>query len=619
MEIIEIERIVYEKVKILENSESPTYKRKNPDGPNFNPIYRDAVKLRDRIAVHTELDKKPYHILDHRGPYENDLQYNYRVKNWASITMPYFMKALGKLNRIMNPSNYGIQWPDGMDEDQKNYFYNDIPIFRSIQAYFEQIVIVQKIVDPNSLMVIRPYYLPVRYEEQDGQMQAYLDDSVALPVTPSIIPCQRVIAFKEGVYAMIELEEKSEVEYYGVKERTGYVFEFYDSENIYRIEQYGKKTDWLFTKPMIYYPHKLGYLPAQKLKGIPLQKDMEVLYQSYYINAIPHLDVALYGYSNLDMSCVTQMFPQRSEFVDRCDEPQCEGGYIITKEEIGEGRFRTNNSTCPKCKGSGTISLVGPMMVKQIAVGSGFNDENPGTKYFPGVAYTAPPSDPLEFVYKKYKDDIEAAFSFVHMDSSNTKLSGEPALSKKIDREELFAFIMKISNEVFQLLSFAIDTMGRMRYGLDFKTPKIVPPTSFAIRDEEDLLSELVEGKEASVPDIAQREIVREYMSKRFSNLRNVDPVINLAFLVDRFITANQTEMASKLAIGIASKSEAILHDSLYTFIDEIIESDPGFFDKPLDVQKSTLIKMAQDKEAEISAPAKGSTKSVTDMANDDE
>lgn len=614
MNIAEIEALVNEVATLIRRSPSKKqpsayYQNDGKELPNFNPIYKQTVELRDRIRVHTDLNHRPHDMIRRRGPYEDDKQYKYRTENWNNITMPYFMKAMGMLNRIMNPSNYSITWDAGQAEE-KEYIEEYIPVFGSIEKYFEQIVLSDKITDPNALLVIKPYSLPIKEVIVDDQQVFVYDDSKKIDSAAFIYPCEKVIHFKQGVYAMIEIEEKSVVYFDGKPVKEGKVFEIYDTENIYRVYQVGKKIDYKFSQPEVYYYHGLGYLPCEKLRGIPKLEENYTLYQSYFIYAVPHLDVALYGYSNLDMSIITQLFPQRVEYVDRCDYQGCDNGYIRMERD---GNIVAER--CPSCHGTGGRGAVGPMMVKQHIAPDPLNT-SPDTQIpFPGLTYVAPPSEQLEFVYKKNQEDILAAFSFLNIDVSNSEPKGsDVALSKQIDREELFSFLMRISNELFWLLDFAIETITLMRFGTGAKKPVISPPTSFAIRSEYDLTEELIEGKKAGLPDIALRQIIRDYVAKRFSNQANIEKVVSLVFLTDRLLTSNQVDISAKLSIGICQKWEAVLHDSIYTIIDNALIEDPKFFDKPIETQKDYIITESKRIADEIASSNKAIVK-IEDIA----
>lgn len=599
----EIEAIFKEKIAIIKQYSNKTVRpvksfvdydvtKERERIPPLNPIYRQSVIYRDMIKVHSDIDNKPVDLMRRRAPFEDDRQYEYRVRNFENVTMPPFMKALSKLNRIFNPSNFSVQWTSDQQAEKK-YFEEEIPIFGNFLSYFEEIVLTKKILDPNALAVVKPYYIPTK-EDQDekGNPILVFDDSEPIKSTCCVIDCEKVIDYKEGVFALIMLEEKSLVRVGEKDKREGLIFEIYDQENIYRIEQYGEKTKWLFTEPRIYYPHNLGYMPAWKLKGIPIQKDLDVLFQSYFIYAIPNLNIALYAHSNLDISLVTHMFPQKVEYVDRCPEAGCDNGTYRWENEQGQ----TQSRACSACNGSGKMTKTGPMMTKQLTIPDRMQgDDDINAVEAPGVWYVAPNPDVPEFVWKKYLQDVVDAFMFLNMDVSNSDVKGsETALGKQIDREELFAMLMRISNEIFALYDKAQKAAGQMRFGTEFKNPVISAPTSFSIRSEQDLLEELTEAKKAGVPDVALAEIVKEYIGKRYSSRANIHKIINLAFSIDRLIVKIQVETSAMQAAGTASKLEVILHDSFFTFIDQISLEDPQFWEKDFKAQSELLWAKAQ-------------------------
>lgn len=587
---------------------STPYLQSDKKPMSFNPIYAKAVSLKNRIEIHTELDNKPLEMMEKRAPYEDDRQYKYRKENWNNVTMPYFEKAIGVLNRIWNPSNYSVNWKQTQLEE-KEYFETGIPLFRSIESYFEQIPTVIKITDPNAILVVKPYFLPTKEVETDeGRVQLY-DNSQYIPAIPVVVGCEDVMDYMEGVYAIILLKEKSLIKEGTKMVRDGLIFEIYDTENIYRIVQVGKKSDWKFTDPEIYYNHALGYLPCQKLKGTPKQKGVHVYYESVFIKAIPNLDQALYYNSNLDLSIVNHLSPQRSEIVDKCDEVGCNNGYL--HYEI-DGVPATK--PCHKCKGAGTISNIGPMMVKQITMPTS-NDPTPAIPT-PGIYYTSPPYEPLEFVDKKIESLIIGAFSFVNIDVSNSKVKGsDVALSKTIDREELFAFILKFSNEVFDLFDWSIETIGKMRFGKKFEQPEVAAPTTFEIRTEGDLTEEVTESSKNAVPEIYKKEVLKQLINKRFSSQLLVEKSAQLIFAVDRLITCSNLEIAGMIARGSAHVWEDILHSSASSFLEEFLINDPNFFKLEYEEQKKALVDKAKEVEQSIKSE-KSSTKSIVDMAN---
>lgn len=597
MDATEILKLLKPKIALMKGQGNPIPYSRKRELPKYNPVYATCVHLREKIEIHTEFGKIPEDMISRRGPFEDDMQYKYRVDNWESTTMPYWSMALSQLNRIMVPTNYSVQWTDKQSEEAR-YFSKEIPLIENIDTYFREIVIEQKIIDPNSLLVVKPFYIPVLETEIEGRTSYIYNDREKVRPVPVIVDCKRVLDYIDGEFAIIVLLENSEVKVGEKTEKEGIIFEIYDIENIWRVEQIGKKEDFQFSDPILYYSHKLGKLPCKKLKGYPKQKDKAIFYESYFISAVPNSNIALFSHSQLDLSSTTQMFPQRSELTDTCDDPMCKGqGWW--EEYRDDKKVRTE---CGTCHGTGRRSRVGPMQTKQLNIPDGYNPtDNSQMPAPPGIWYTAPPAEPLKFVFDKIKYDVYTAFSFLNIDVTNSKVKGsETALGKQIDREAFFSFLMRISGEVFSLYEYTIDCMGKMRYGAAFMVPKIAEPTSFQIRTESDLTEEIAEGKKAGLPDIIMRQLTRELMSKRFSSIENIEDIVNLVFAVDKFVTFNTVEINTRLANGTAHKWQAILHDSIYAYLELLQIEDKDFFTKDFEYQKNALIEKAKKEETEL-------------------
>jgi len=600
MDITQVSAIVKSKIDMMKpNVMLSTKKNKEK---KYNCIYDDCCKLRERIRVHTELDYVPEKLLKTKAPYEDEAQFEWRKNNIQPVTMPFFMRAMSTLNRIFNKSNYSIKYED---KEQGDYFIDYLPLFGSIDNYAEQIIITQKIYDPNGVVVVKPFLLPMKEEiitdEKGKESKGYVyDDSELLQPVPVIYNCENVIDYVDGHYCLVMTEEKSPVKFGTKLVNEGLVFEFYDKTTIYKIKQTGNKNDFTFSNPEIYYQHNIGELPVQKLKGIPKTKETAVLYYSYFIYAIPNLDLAYYGMSNLDMSITSHIFPQKWEYVDRCENAQC-GGRGYYDEYIDEKQKRT---LCGDCNGTGNKLKTGPMNVKTIHKPDAITDPA-GTMQIPNpaIGFVDPPTGSLDFTYKKYRNDIDDAFAHLNIRVSNDNVRGgndNTAKGKEIDREELFSFILRISNEVFATTKFIIEMMGGMRYGDSWKGVQVSPPQNFSMLTANDLMEELKTSESANIPDIVLRSIVQDYSAKRFVQDSYKQKIFEVAEYCDRLILYDTIQIAGKLASGTIAKWEAILHDSIYTFILNELNEKEGFLEQEYDAIKTRLIEVAKQTELDL-------------------
>lgn len=595
----------------LINSKVELLKKPSEDGNAFTPVYKESVNFSERVSVHSEIGEFPMILFKERAPNQTAEEFNYIKANHKTITFPIWSRFIGVQNRIWSDQNWSIEWPKG-SEDLQKYFEKGIPKYGNYESYFKNIVTPLKQKDANALMLIKPYEIPIKRTETgapilDEDGNAYVDDTQELRPYPYIANSKNVLAFEEGEYALIMTEEKSLVKVGNREERSGFVMEYYDKEFIYIVTQTGKKTDWTY-EIHLYWQHDLGYLPGWKLKGIPLLRDCDILYQPHFMCAIESLDSALLDNSYLMAIKAGAAFPHKWEYVNQCeyqgDDGTCVGGRVFKDGKEHE---------CPSCKGSGNSkpSILG---VYQIKMPTRTNDITKDLN-MPPFGWESPKFDPMEFLRKEIELHKNEALSILNLQNSVTNAQGsDTALGKIIDREELFSFILSISNQLFELYENSMKAIIDMKSVKEVEHPNISYPKNFSIRNENDITQEISAAKAANAPDIAIRALLIEYLNIRFNTESNTTKIVDLAFAADRLITLSSLEIQQKLLAGTIAKWEDVLHVSIQSFITQAMSEDDNFFSKKLSEQVAKMHEMAKAKLLEIS-PAVDSTQSILDAS----
>lgn len=564
---------------------------------NWHGSYMEQKELCEYTAVHSMLNKFPERLMRNRAPNESEEELKYRKDNFEPITMPYWYRAVSSINgRIWSEQNHRITFTD---EDVKKYFLEDYPITGSIIQYFKSILTPYKINDANAVLALKIGELPTYIDESSEEER--IDTTKEPEVCLQIYGCERVIIFKPNHHALFLSDEKSEVEYNGKKVMEGIVFLLYDKEAVYKIKQTGKKIDWSFSSEL-YYEHDLDYLPCWKLKGIPKQdvKDTQedLVYYSYFTPAVPLLNKVLKQDSSLDASISKVAYPIRTYYEDECDEPTCEGGKIPHWE--GEEKSYKN---CPKCGGTGKGGIrFSPMKDHVLRPPKKTVTDEEVALPFPAIAYVSPDSAILTFLKDKIKDEIIEAFTFINIDVSKSDNTGDQtAIEVKIDREELFAFLLHFASECFELLEKSMTAITEVRYGEQEKpTFEIKPPKTFEIYSADELTVELGEAKKAGVPEIAIREMTKDYMTQRFSQQGEMSQIIDVVFKVDGYATKDTTEIAILKSNNLIALWQAVLHEEIYQFIDQLSGANKDFFEWDLAKQKAALEGLAKARAAEL-------------------
>jgi hypothetical protein len=572
--------------------------RKKDGGPiPFHKGYIDAIKYKERIAIHSDEDVFPHELYMDRSPNQTQKELDYMKKNHKAITYTVWDRFTSAIARIWNDKNWSVlSWGTYNSKYESHppqkYFEEEYPLFGSLEYYFKDILTDYKEKDPNAVLVHYPLEIPL-ISNEDGI--TYLDDSKMIDPVAHIYGCERVVEFREGVLCMILSEEKSMVLLEdGTQVREGIVFEFYDDTAIYKIYQTGKKSEYTFIVSQDWV-HELGYLPCRKLKARPKVKDHCIIYKSHFAPAVEHLDLALLDNAYLLVSKARHAFPKWWEYATKCeyhsDKGNCDKGIIRAMDG--------KDHVCPSCNGSGFARSLSPFESIQLPIPDRMNPE--GISGLPG-GFIQPDIDSPKFLREEIERHIQNGLSILNLNVSNANAKGsEAALAKQVDREEMFSFLLKISGQIFDLFEFSLTTIHKMRYGVNEEPPMLSYPKNFAIRNESDLTIEISEAKEKGMPDVIIRELIIEYMATRFSAQENIKKVIDLVFYTDRLATLSSLEIANKKASGAVANWEDILHTSVYNFIDQKLKGDENWKDKDVESQRIDLIDMAKALADELS------------------
>lgn len=545
--------------------------------------YKEAVDFYKQIEVHAEMGEFPEELMKAKAPNETAEELKYRKDTFESITVPYWHRAEGTLNRIWSEQNYKIEWKD---DEVKKYFLQEFPIYGSVLSYFQSVVTRSKIRDPNAVLCL-DFDLPTK-ETAEGEL--IIDQAEPIAPYATIYKSCDVLMYEIGDFALFMSREKSEVRYGQRVEEKGFVFYLYDTENIYRIEQVGEYVKYEF-QYSVFYSHKLGYLPAWKLRGIPYDVYGDnPIYQSYFIGALPHLNKAVKLDSTLDASIAKVAYPVRVYLESKCNAAGCVDG------KIGLG---SDEKTCGSCKGTGKMKF-SPMRDFIQTLPDRLDNADAGDLPFPALTYVNPDTVILEFNKTKIREDIETAFTFINIDVSlkGDNTGEETATAAKIDRDELFVFLLSVSNELYSLLSEFVNAAKIIRFGGEADI-MVSAPKTFDLQTPKELTTELSEGKTANISNVALNELSREYMAQRFTQNGKAVKVNDIVQYCDPYCNKSTQEIVTLKGAGIVQLWQCILHEEIISFIAIKLNENPDYLATDLATIKTDMETMAKAKAAE--------------------
>ena len=571
--------------------------------PEYWPGYNYAAKMYDSILPHTRPDIYPAHLLSVRAPNQTDAQAEYIRANYKPTTLSVFEDFKATISRAFADQNWSIRYSPELEpifgEDTfQRYVNQEIERFGSLEAFVKTMLPTLKLIDPNGIIAIEPNDVDT-YENEDGE--EIISNELIRPM-PEYYSCKSIVGQHYGEYYMVITDDKSEVRNGSKGEKSGIVLEIYDTMNIWKVYQIGKKSDYTFSEPELYYSHNLGYVPAQKLQGMPQLIAGEINFQSPFITAVPLLDQVILDESYLQISKATSAFPfmvalgEICEFTDR-EGNKCQDGQIF---DPINGGYRT----CSSCNGSGVKSRFSPtgmLLIKpKTALSEG--DSALSGEY---LKFVSPPMDTLNFLRTEIEQQMAKARRILHLPSSDeTGTIGEAstATGSLNKLRALYAFIKPISDQLFNLYEFCLVTMGKMRYGENFGGVNLVYPTSFDISTPSDYLAVISEGVKAGVPPSITFSNVYNYIKAIHYTDEETSAVYDLILNADELLLMSSADIALRVANGTIEKYQDVIHHSAPQLIMELIrnhiptEGAQRFIDLPMAEQIAALNRLASDR-----------------------
>jgi hypothetical protein len=552
--------------------------------PDFNDVYKETIKQHDIVAVHAKLGVFPYEILRSKAPNQSPDEWEYQMGLYESYTNSTWNRAKNKTKIIANKQNYSIT---GWDAEQKPYFYSDYPEYHSLESFFFDIVRDRKIDYPNQILLIKPDHIPGYYDEDEI---FHADQSEMISPVAYIIPELDIVEFDENEYLLIITDKKVKyIGFDGKYKHDGIEFEFFDKNSYWKIKQVGVENKKPVFEYTLMYEHNWGYVPARRLGGKPIvTEDGDIYYHSWFIDAVPDLNDVIRLSSNLMMSTYKLAFPIIIAVVDRCNYTDnlgqaCNNGKIWYGDK---GKF----GECPSCNGTGKQSSHSPTGVYEIAATRGIGQDN-NLAMTPPIQFAAPDSDILEYTKNQIEEKKRSAFNFL-FESEEAK--SNTATGSALEKEEFHSFLLQFSNELFDLMEFAIQGIGFMRYGESFKMPSIRRPTYFSFRTNEDITVEIGDAIKNNLPQPYVKELINESTNTRFNTNAAAEYETELAMQIDRLWSKDS--MTIRTMIGVTcTKTEAIIHDSFSTIYKEILDEIglETFVDLSLDEKKQLFVDKA--------------------------
>lgn len=564
--------------------------KRKKNRPDYYKTYRHVCELAEAAAPHLIKGQFPERLFLNKSPGQTKEEFNYSKENFRQTTLPIGMDYITTISRCFANLDSSIIVPD---KELLEYVTYGIKEFNSLNNWIISNLPLLKTLDPNGVISVTPGFKI--YQNADGEKIISSEMNEPQPV---YYESYRVVYHKEEEYIIIDIND------YSKKRHTELNYRIID-RNYYYEAVYNISSREVSIVP--YYEHGWGYLPAQKLKGVPRYIDGELVWQSQFHFITDMLDSILINSSTLQNIIFKCGYPTRVYIGKKCNhilrssegiEMRCENGKI---NNIDTGSIMN----CPSCNGTGYADRFSEMHDYIIQPPSGMLGEGETKVTVNPFSYVAPDTDIVRFLEDHISKTEEKARKILHIQNSNSEIKGSENLTATgmvIDNKQMFAFIKPISDQLYDTVKFIYDGIAWMRYKKDFNI-QVLKPKDFDFKSEKDYMATIKMAYESGAPSFIIHNLIERYSYNYFSNSVQAQKATRLIFATDRLIGMNNDEVQFYYIKGQVEDWEILIHQSPFSLIDELLEQDDEFLDR--EDAKAKLIELAKSKAAEsIATPS---------------
>lgn len=540
----------------------------------FDPRYRPYDNHKDiaqaeNIEIHAK-GKKPEVLLRKNRPNEKPIYTDYRIERFEAVTKTYWSKIMTVIQKIQFSEDFKIKYKE---EPSKlsgypfgQYLTKGYPMFDSYENWFWSIGYQNFLEDANGL-----YICLSEYAQTDSE-----------PPKPFIyfIESDDILDFKTNHYALVEMEEKSVIEYAKEEQKKGRILLYIDTEKVEKWEQYGKFEENTFRLISSVNHGCSPYLPAWKSGGNVREiEDGNISYDSFLRDTLPFFNEAVNWYSDHQVNMALHIHPDRWEIASSpcrvCDEK----GYFLDKKDA------SIRHSCNTCGGSGKVVQRTPFNVMQIQPASktGINDITQIPT--PPAGYITRPQENVQYIYEQYKEAIKSALASINMEFLMDVPMSESGVAKLVDRQELNTFLLKITRHiVFNIWTPSFYFIAKQRYGnilSEKEVMDLIPfvqiPNQFDIMTSDIMAQRVGYAIEKKMPNAIISKLAYEYAESEFG-ADDIETIkLKLTSQLDPLPFMSEEDKMTVLGNQGTTKLDYIISSNIYKLVGKALEENKDF------------------------------------------
>lgn len=554
-------------------------------------FYQEATKKYEDLRLHFN-GEKPGELVTERRPNESEGVQKYREKIYEPTTKEDCGKVYTELGKIRKAEGYGINWQQAKNPSQiaeaetpEMYFSKEFPDYKSVSKWGFSVLLKEYLVDANAVVAM----IPIAFEfEGNKYMKPF----------PYIFHADRVLDFQTNDYCILL---SSEVHYYndGETDREGEVFYVITTTHIQRWVETSLGKEYTLNRE---YEHKLGYLPARKVKGIfNRSKNANVLWDSRVNYMLPHLNEAVREYSDLQAAVVQHNFPEKWVVAGtKCK--RCKGiGQVGVTSKEGQP------TNCPECGGIGRVSSPFEHIVVQAPEKVG---PNSGEAIIPPAGYVEKDIGILKLQDERIEKHKYKALSSINMQFLHRVPLSESGISKEVDRDSLNTFVNSVAEDIVDVMDWVILVGVDLRYGKIVPSskarlemlPQINIPQSLNLLTEAMMMEDIKKAKDSGMSPGIVSELELQYANKKFAHDPQKLAMLKAKTDLDPLHGMTEDDKLVRRGNRVITLKDFVTSTYIDSFVKRAVRENESFFEEPYDKQVTIISVYAEEKMKELDA-----------------
>ena len=333
---------------------------------------------------------------------------------------------------------------------------------------------------------------------------------------------------------------------------------------------------------------KLDFIPAFRVGYLRDTATDGRTFVNPFESAMPYFRKALKAVSELDLSITLHTFPQKLQYVKKC-----QGVSKVKKCNNGQ----VNGETCTKCKGSGleVITSGQDAIYLQLPDKADLKDELIDLEKL--IAYKTPPIDLIKFqdeYVRNLKTDAHLSVYNSNMFISNEAEFAKTATEVNLNTQGIYDTLFPYTEKFSEVWKTAVKVFVRLSgFTTDFELLHIFP-TDLELKTIAVLMAELKLANESEAPSYFRDAILQEIANQVYEG----DELGQLKhFTRHRFFPFSgktEAEIQFLMASPYVSNFTKVLYANFEAIFTDIEKAFPNFYKLNYNLQWEKLNEFAQ-------------------------